>query len=166
MSVNPSANKLEKEQAEMRAVIAEQLQEIKDLRSENEILKLKLERAKDKGATPTELPTFLIAKYIEVNKEALSDDLKEAAGEIEALQAQLTAKRAERLTLEAVNVNVTLGVDVRDGQGDGGALDEAALAGLSVQDRTEAIEAQRHARALERIKTVAENEQVHALDCP
>jgi hypothetical protein len=94
-----------------------------------------------------------------VNKEALSDDLKEAAGEIEALQAQLTAKRAERLTLEAVNVNVTLGVDVRDGQGDGGALDEAALAGLSVQDRTEAIEAQRRARALERIKAVAENEQ-------
>ena len=125
MSVNPSANKLEKEQAEMRAVIAEQLQEIKDLRSENEILKLAL-RAKDKGATPTELPTFLIAKYIEVNKEALSDDLKEAAGEIEALQAQLTAKRAERLALEA---------EARDGKGDGGALDEAALAGLSGQVR-------------------------------
>jgi hypothetical protein len=35
-----------------------------------------------------------------------------------------------------------------------------------VQDRAEAIEAQRRARALERIKTVAENEQVRALDCP
>jgi regulator of replication initiation timing len=46
MSVNPSANKLEKEQAEMRAVIAEQLQEIADLQSENENLKLELERAK------------------------------------------------------------------------------------------------------------------------
>ena len=61
-----------------------------------------------------------------MNKEALSDDLKEAAGEIEALQAQLTAKRAERLTLEA---------EARDGKGDGGALDEAALAGLSGQVR-------------------------------
>jgi hypothetical protein len=35
-----------------------------------------------------------------------------------------------------------------------------------VQDRAEAIEAQRRARALERIKAVAENEQVRALDCP
>ena len=68
----------------------------------------------------------MIAKYIEVNKEALSDDLKEAAGEIEALQAQLMAKRAERLTLEA---------EARDGKGDGGALDEAAFAGLSGQVR-------------------------------
>ena len=92
-----------------------------------------------------------------MNKEALSDDLKEAAGEIEALQAQLTAKRAERLTLEA---------EARDGKGDGGALDEAARAGLSVQDSAEAIEAQKLARALEHIKAKAENEQVRALDCP
>ena len=95
-----------------------------------------------------------------MNKEALSDDLKEAAGEIEALQAQLAAKRAERLTIEAVNVNVNVVVN------DGGALDEAARAGLSVQDSAEAIEAQKLARALEHIKAKAENEQVRALDCP
>ena len=46
MSVNPSANKLEKEQAELRAMIDEHRKEIADLKSENENLKLELERAK------------------------------------------------------------------------------------------------------------------------
>ena len=42
MTVNPNANKLEKEQAEMKMVIKEQMQEISDLQNENEMLKQEL----------------------------------------------------------------------------------------------------------------------------
>ena len=81
MTVNPNANKLEKEQAEMRAVIKEQMQEISELQSENEELKRALEEAEraKESAVPDD---FLIAKHIEVNKEALSEDLKEASEQI------------------------------------------------------------------------------------
>ena len=146
MTVNPNANKLEKEQAEMRAVIKEQMQEISDLQSENEQLKEKLEEAEKRASVAGgDVPTFLIAKHIEVNKDALNDDLKEAASEIEQLREQLQERIREKAELEAATADE--------------GLDEAALAGLSAQERAEAIEARRRAAALERIKAVAENEQ-------
>ena len=148
MTVNPNANKLEKEQAEMKAVIQEQLQEICDLREENEDMKRRLEEAERRVSTAgADVPAFLIAKHIEVNKEALTEDLKEAATEIEWLREQLLEKQREKAALEA-------------GPADEAALDdEAAFAGLSAQERAEAIEASRRQRAVERIKALAENEQ-------
>ena len=92
-------------------------------------------------------PDFLIAKHIEVNKEALSDDLKEITEQIDDLRAALANKKSEKMALEAA------------------ALDEAdlasdpAFAGMSAQERAEAIEASRRDGALARIKAVAENEQ-------
>jgi len=147
MTVNPNANKLEKEQAEMRAVIKEQMQEISDLQSENEQLKEQLEQAEKRASIgAAEVPSFLIAKHIEINKEALSDDLKEAADEIEFLKQQLEDKQKQRQELEADKSAIE-------------DISEAQLAGMSAQERAEFIEARRRARALERIKAVAENEQ-------
>lgn len=51
MTVNPNANKLEKEQAEMKSVIKEQMQEINDLQSQNEALKRELEEKRQSMAT-------------------------------------------------------------------------------------------------------------------
>eukprot|EP00965_Chrysotila_dentata_P087943 2903375-Pleurochrysis_carterae.AAC.1 len=83
MTINPNANAVEKEQAEMRAVIQEQLTEIADLQSENEKLKRELDERKTKE---TEVPDFLIAKHIALNKDALSEDLKEADEQINELK--------------------------------------------------------------------------------
>ena len=96
MTVNPNANKMEKEQAEMKAVIKEQMQEISDLQSENEALKRALEDQKNQP-----VPDFLVAKHIEVNKEALNDDLKEAAEQIDELRAALDEKKREKEALAA-----------------------------------------------------------------
>merc|ERR1719453_529106 len=66
MTVNPNANKLEKEQAEMKAVIKEQMQEISALQQENEDLKAQLEENKKRGAgggADGEIPEYMIAKH-------------------------------------------------------------------------------------------------------
>ena len=161
MTVNPNANKLEKEQAEMKAVIKEQMQEISALQQENEDLKAQLEENKKRGSSAAdgEIPEYMIAKHIEVNKEALQDDLKEAAEQIEDLKAALEEKRREKLALTSSGA---------DGGADGGSEADAALfvdpdapefAGLEPQAKAEAIEAKRRELMVGRMKAVAENEQ-------
>ena len=158
MTVNPNANKLEKEQAEMKAVIKEQMKEITDLRSENEELLAQLEQERNRRKSDvSDVPAFLVARHIEVNKEALADDLKEAAEQIDELRSALEQKRAEKATLLS-QVN---------GGGEGG-VDEALRAELeqdalfltmSPEQQAEAIEAKRRELMVARMKAVAENEQ-------
>ena len=57
MTVDPTATALEKEQAEMKSVIKEQMQEINDLAAENEQLK---EALKPVSYTHLTLPTILL----------------------------------------------------------------------------------------------------------
>ena len=156
MTVNPNANKLEKEQAEMKAVIKEQMQEISSLQQENEDLKARLEEATKVGAQRSsmgegEIPDYMIAKHIEVNKEALREDLKEAAESIAELTAALEEKRKERDALVAA----------AEGEGSDLFIDENApeFAGLTPQEKTEAVEARRRELMVQRMKQVAENEQ-------
>ena len=142
MSVNPNANKMEKEQAEMKVVIQEQLKDISDLKSENEALKQRLE---DERKRQAEVPDFMIAKHIEVNKEALNDDLREAAEQIDELKQALEAKRLEKLALESGEVTEE--------------IDEAAFAGMNAQQKAEAIEAKQREMMVARMKVSAETDQ-------
>ena len=157
MTVNPNANKMEKEQAEMRAMIQEQvaraggvpclashlhsfsshliltfstfpphfkkprkhalstpcsppiahpsplttahhppptgrqIAEINELQSENQELKRLLEEK-----TTAAPPEFMVAKYIEVNKDALREDIREQAEQIDELRAALQVTGVNR----------------------------------------------------------------------
>ena len=145
MTVNPNANKLEKEQAEMKAVIKEQMQEIVSLQEENEVLKRQLEEEKNRATT--EVPDFLIAKHIEVNKEALRDDLKEATEQIDELRAALAERKREQQEL------------VESGAGADLEVDESEFEHLCGVERSTAIEAKRRELILDRMRKQAENEQ-------
>ena len=106
MTVNASANAMEKEQQEMRSVIKEQIQEINTLQDENEQLRRELEEEKARKASVAadDIPDFLIAQHIALNKDALMDDLKEADEEIVALRQALEEKGEEMAALEATSI--------------------------------------------------------------
>ena len=70
----------------------------------------------------------MIARHIEVNKEALSDDLKEAAEQIEDLKAALEEKRREKQLLLGRSNSVVFG-DGADADGADDAFDEAMFEG-------------------------------------
>mmetsp|Transcript_8106 Transcript_8106/g.20105 ORF Transcript_8106/g.20105 Transcript_8106/m.20105 type:complete len:1749 (-) Transcript_8106:113-5359(-) len=144
MTVNPNANKIEKEQAEMRAVIKEQMAEINELQSQNMELKRLLE---EKTTAGKEVPDFMVAEYIAVNKDALREDIREQAQQIEELRAALEAKRREAALLKS------------DAESDGLADADDSLVGMDAQQRAEALEAREKQQMLQKVRHAAEVEQ-------
>ena len=184
MTVNPNANKLEKEQAEMKAVIKEQMQEISDLQvgqinaqrpqatgpsdlsldlwhlrvriafpraqRENEELKEAMEKIKH-DASDHAMPDLFTAKHIEVNKEALQDDINDAIEQIEELRRALEEKKKDALSIGADDHGADASEQLSD--------DDALLADMEPQQRAEAMEARRRELMVAKMKRVAENEQ-------
>ena len=149
MTVNASANAMEKEQQEMRSVIKEQIQEINTLQDENEQLRRELEEEKARKASVAadDIPDFLIAQHIALNKDALMDDLKEADEEIVALRQALEEKGEEMAALEATSIEEQLA-----GMTDG-------LAGMDGQQAAEIMEQKRNAIMKERMQVKAKLQQ-------
>ncbi len=142
MTVDPTATALEKEQAEMKSVIKEQMQEINDLAAENEQLK---EALKHRESVAQGVPDFLQAQHIELNTDALKEELKEGDEQIEELRKAVAEKQAE---IQAI----------QDGA-DEPKIDESGLDGLDPQQRAEEMEKRARAVMVERMQNVATLEQ-------
>jgi len=147
MTINPNANEVEKEAAEMKAVIKEQLNEISDLQSENAALKQELETRR--SMVGEAVPDFLVAKHIALNKDALADDLRETNEQIEELKRELEAKKAEAETLRNVDDD-SLSLDSKL---------ESYFEGMDAQAKAEAIETRRRQAMIDRMKAAAGVEQ-------
>lgn len=135
----------------MKAVIKEQLHEISELQKENEELKLQVENIRRSSVTSSEVPDFLIAKHIEVNKEALSEDLKEATEQIAELEKALKAKQREKELLAADDAALL--------ESTSDANNAALFATMDSQQRAEAMEAKLKQRMVVKMTAVAENER-------
>ena len=93
MTVKPDQGMVEKEQADMKSVVKEQMQEINALEAEMQDLKRQLEvRNSVMGG---EVPDFMVAQHIGQNKEALQEDLREATEQIEELRKAIEEKKGE-----------------------------------------------------------------------
>ena len=97
------------------------------------------------------MPDLFTAKHIEVNKEALQDDINDAIEQIEELRRALEEKKKDALSIGADDH----GADASE-QLSG---DDALLADMEPQQRAEAIEARRRELMVAKMKRVAENEQ-------
>lgn len=145
MTIDARANAVEKEQAEMKAVIQEQMQEINDLASENEELKRLFAEMKEREAAGPDLQ----AKSIMLNKDALREDLREADSEIAELMRALEEKKKQLAELTA-----------QSAMADAGSHDlEAMLQGLDAQGRAERLEQYAREQMIEKMKNVALLEQ-------
>ena len=146
MTIDAKANAVEKEQAEMKAVIQEQMQEINDLASENEELKRLLAEQREKER---EMMPDVQAKAIMLNKDALREDLREADSEIAELMKALEDKKRQMAELAASNASTSAG----------DANLEAMLEGLDAQGRAERLEQYAREQMIEKMKNVALLEQ-------
>lgn len=72
------------------------------------------------------VPEFLVAEYIAVNKDALQEDIREQAEQIEELRASLEAKRREAAALREAGDGDGEG---RSGSPGGFGDDDASFAG-------------------------------------
>lgn len=147
MTIDAKANAVEKEQAEMKAVIQEQMQEINDLASENEELRRMLAEQKEREKElASRAPD---ARTISLNKDALREDLREADSEIAELMKALEEKK--------IQMSQLAGIDVKGAGGDSDL--EKQLAGLDAQGRAERLEQYAREQMIEKMKNVALLEQ-------
>jgi len=123
MTVRPDQGAVEKEQADMKSVVKEQMQEINALEAEMQDLKKQLEVRN--SVLGGEVPDFMVAQHIGQNKEALQDDLREATEQIEELRKAIEEKKADIGKMQNSGAPV---------------LDEAQFAGMEGTQKAEAME--------------------------
>ena len=143
MTIDAKANAVEKEQAEMKSVISEQMREISDLASENEEMRRTIAELKNKERTSGG------QRAIQLNKDALREDLAEADEEVAELMKALEEKKKQMAELSAANAQA----------GSGSADLDAQLAGLDAQGRAERLEQYAREQMIEKMKNVALLEQ-------